>query len=270
MKNITLLLFLFITVTLIIGCGPSGEEVETEEMETEEIEVEEPAVYLNEGNQHILLFTKTDGFRHSSIDPGIEALIKMGNEKGFSITHTESPELFNENSLAEFDAVVFLNTTMTLFEGQQRDAFQNYIQSGGGFVGIHSATDTEYDWEWYGNLVGAYFSNHPGNPNVRNAIVRLVDPGHPATAHLPEEWEREDEWYNFGFINPDIQVLLALDTDSYEGSDHPGDHPISWYHHYDGGRSFYTGLGHTHESFSEGLFLDHLYGGLQFAMGEDQ
>lgn len=258
MKNILLpISFLLASAAITIGCSQSSNE---------EISSIEPVVYHHEGDQHILLFTKTAGFRHSSIDPGIEALVKMGEENGFSVTHTENSEIFSNDALAGFDAVVFLNTTMTLFESQQRDAFQNYIQSGGGFVGIHSATDTEYDWPWYGQLVGAYFDNHPGNPNVRNAIVRVTDSGHPATSHLPEEWEREDEWYNFGYINPDVHVLLELDTDSYEGSDHPGNHPVSWYHHYDGGRAFYTALGHTHESFTEALFLNHLYGGLQFAM----
>src|SRR5690625_5757994 len=96
----------------------------------------------------------------------------MSQEKKFTITHTEDARMFSDDRLKEFDAVVFLNTTMTLFGPEQREAFQNYIRSGGGFAGIHSATDTEYDWEWYGELVGAYFANHPGNPNVRNAIVR--------------------------------------------------------------------------------------------------
>lgn len=257
MKITSLLLPLILAATVTASCTQSNENPDSNE----------PIVRLNDGEQHILLFTKTDGFRHSSIDPGIEALKKMADDKGFTITHTEQSDIFSDEALAEFDAVVFLNTTMNLFEETQREAFKSYIQSGGGFVGIHSATDTEYDWAWYGDLVGAYFSNHPGNPNVRNAIVRVVDSSHPSTSHLPQEWEREDEWYNFGYINPDINILLELDTDSYEGSDHPGNHPISWYHYYDGGRSFYTGLGHTNESFTEDLFLEHLYQGLQFAMG---
>lgn len=259
MKTFTLLLSLLLGAGVAAGCTQSHEE-------TADVKA---SVFQNDGDQHILLFTKTDGFRHSSIEPGIEALKKMGQDKGFSITHSEDPRIFADDKLGEFDAVVFLNTTMTLFGPEQREAFQSYIGRGGGFAGIHSATDTEYDWEWYGELVGAYFANHPGNPNVRSAIVKVADRDHLATAHLPAEWKREDEWYNFGYINPDIQVLLMLDTDSYEGSDHPGNHPISWYHEFDGGRSFYTGLGHTHESFSEELFLEHLYGGLRYAMGTD-
>jgi len=163
--------------------------------------------------------------------------------------------------------VLFLNTTETVFEDVHRDNFQQYIQNGGGFVGVHSASDTEYDWPWYGDLVGAYFDNHPGNPNVRDAVIDVVDQSHPSTEHLPERWERADEWYNFGYFNDNVNVLLKLDTESYEGSDHPGDHPVAWYHEYDGGRAFYTALGHTKESYSETNFLKHLLGGIKYAAG---
>ena len=219
----------------------------------------------NEGTS-VLLFTKTEGWRHDSIEAGVEAIYQLGNENDFAVTWTEDSGYFTNESLSEYDAIIFLNTTLTLFDENQRSAFQNYIQSGGGFVGIHSATDTEYDWPWYGSLVGAYFDNHPNRPNVREAVIELVDSDHPSTRHLPERWVRSDEWYNFGYINEDVHVLLRLDTDSYEGSDHPGNHPIAWYHDYDGGRSFYTGLGHTIESFSEPMFLDHLLGGIQYAI----
>ncbi len=115
--------------------------------------------------------------------------------------------------------------------------------------------------------MGAYFDNHPGNPNVREAIVDVVDSEHHSTSMLPEHWEHTDEWYNFGYRNDDVNVLLELDTESYEGSDHPGDHSIAWYHNYDGGRAFYTGLGHTKETFSDPLYLEHLLGGIKYAMG---
>lgn len=134
-------------------------------------------------------------------------------------------------------------------------------------MGIHSASDTEYDWPWYGRLVGAYFSNHPNNPNVRDAVINVVEAGHPATEMLPERWERTDEWYNFRELPDHVNVLLTLDTDTYEGSGHPGYHPVAWYHEYDGGRAFYTALGHTIESYSEELFLKHVWGGIRYAMG---
>lgn len=220
-------------------------------------------------NNSVLLFTKTEGWRHDSIEAGVEAIYQLGNENDFSVTWTEDSEYFTTEYLSNFDAVIFLNTTLTLFNGSQRGALRNFIQNGGGFVGIHSATDTEYDWSWYGELVGAYFDNHPNSPNVREAVIEVVDADHPSTKHLPQEWVRSDEWYNFGYINDQVNVLLRLDTNSYGGSDHPGNHPIAWYHEFDGGRSFYTGSGHTKESFSEPHFLDHLLGGIQYAIGLD-
>lgn len=221
-----------------------------------------------ENEKAVLVFTKTSGFRHESINAGIPAIEKLGAEHGFDVIQTEDSERFNDEYLSNFDAVIFLNTTQTLFNEEQRNAFKSYIQNGGGFVGIHSASDTEYDWPWYGQLVGAYFANHPGNPNVRNAVVDLVNADHLSTENLPEHWEREDEWYNFREVPTHTNILLRLDTDSYEGSDHSGNHPISWYHEYDGGRAFYTGLGHTSESFTEDLYLDHLLGGINYAMGD--
>jgi len=216
--------------------------------------------------QSVLVFSKTAGFRHDSIEAGAEAVKNLGQDNGFNVTWTEESGYFTPENLSNYDAIIFLNTTLNVFENDdQRNAFQGYIQNGGGFVGVHSATDTEYDWPWYGELVGAYFDNHP--PGVIPAAIDVVDHDHPSTAHLPERWERTDEWYNFGFIYDELNVLMKLDTDSYEGSDHPGNHPISWYHEYDGGRSFYTASGHTIESFSEPEFLTHLLGGIQYAMG---
>jgi uncharacterized protein len=215
----------------------------------------------------VLVFTRTTGFRHRSIDAGTTAITELGREHGFQVTSTEDPAYFSDARLAEHDAVVFLSTTLTVLDDTQKQAFKRYIRSGGGFVGIHSATDTEYDWPWYGELVGAWFDNHP--PGVIDAAIEVVDASHPATAHLPQRWERRDEWYNFGYMNANVNVLLKLDTDSYLGSDHPGNHPVAWYHEFDGGRSFYTALGHSSEAFSEALFLQHLLGGIFYAMGEE-
>ena len=225
-------------------------------------------VERNDGS--ILVFSKTTGWRHESIEPGKEALKKIAAENGLDITLTEDATFFTDSNLKNYDAVIFLNTTETIFNDRQREAFKSYIQSGGGFVGIHSAADTEYDWPWYNRLVGAYFMNHPNNPNVHEAIIDVHTKDHLSTHMLPDRWKRADEWYNFKDRNESVQVLMWLDTDSYEGSKHPGDHPIAWYHEYDGGRAFYTGLGHTSESFTEDeLFLKHLWGGIRYAMGED-
>lgn len=252
--NYILLLFSLFLVLIFFSCA-SGQ--------TEEVNY-----LIDTDNDHaVLVFTKTAGWRHDSIEAGVEAVEKLGNEHSFNVTHTENSDYFTEENLAKYNAIIFLNTTLTVFEDHHREAFQNYIQNGGGFVGIHSASDTEYDWQWYGDLVGAYFTSHPNNPNVRNAVIDVLSHAHPATSHLPSEWEREDEWYNFGYINDQTNVLMKLDTDSYEGSEHPGNHPVAWYHEYDGGRAFYTALGHTKESFSEENFLNHILGGIRYASG---
>ncbi|HSB94656.1 MAG TPA: ThuA domain-containing protein [Flavitalea sp.] len=215
----------------------------------------------------ILVFSKTSGFRHSSIPAGKAALLKLGQENNFDVDTTENAAYFTEDSLQKYAAVVFLNTTMDVLNNYQEADFERYIQSGGGFVGVHSATDTEYDWGWYGRLVGAYFNGHP---QVQEAVIKVVDKNNPATAHLPAEWKRTDEWYNFKKFNKDVKVLLSIDEKSYQGGTMNNDHPMSWYHDYDGGRAFYTELGHTDESYSDPLYLKHLLGGIQYAIGENK
>ncbi len=250
------LLSLLIVAALLMLTGIIGCEVETEREEL-------PDTLLDHS---LLVFSKTDGWRHDSIEAGVDAVMALGEENGVFVFATEDAGYFNESDLDRFDAVLFLNTTETVFNAEQREAFQAYIQNGGGFAGVHSAADTEYDWPWYGEFVGAYFESHPSDPNVRNAEIIVENPNHISTHMLPNPWEREDEWYNFQEIPDHVEVLLRLDTDSYEGSEHPNNHPIAWFHDYDGGRAFYTGLGHTIESYSEQHFLDHLWGGLEYAM----
>ncbi|MDQ3395249.1 MAG: ThuA domain-containing protein [Bacteroidota bacterium] len=225
----------------------------------------------SQDEKRILVFSKTEGYRHESIEAGKLALMKLGAENNIKVDTTENSAYFTEDSLNRYSAVVFLNTTMDILDHRQEIAFERFIQSGGGFVGVHSAADTEYDWPWYGKLVGAYFHSHPGDPNVRTAVLEVKDKNNPATSFLPERWERMDEWYNYKSINPKIKVLATLDTTSYEDGVHFGrEHPIAWYHEYDGGRAFYTGGGHTDESFSEPLFLQHLLEGIQYAIGENR
>src|SRR5213594_888911 len=193
----------------------------------------------------VLVFSKTVAFRHSSIPNGIAAIRKLGQENGFAVDATEDAGAFTQKNLARYSAVVFLNTTGDVLNAAQQDVFERYIQAGGGYVGVHAATDTEYDWPWYGRLAGAYFNGHPGNPNVRRGTFRVLDKSHPATEGLPDRWEREDEFYNFKSIAPDIHVLIDIDEKSYEGRTNGDRHPMSWYHTFDGGRAFYTNLGHT-------------------------
>jgi len=222
---------------------------------------------VTDTDSQILIFSKTEGWRHDSIEAGHEAITELASTHNVSVTSTEDASYFISENLQYYDAVVFLNTTETVFNDNQRDAFKEYIQSGGGFAGIHAASDTEYDWPWYNKLVGAYFESHPNDPNVREAVLIVHNQDHLSTSELPERWERADEWYNFKDMNENVNVLISLDTDSYEGSAHPGNHPVAWYHEYDGGKSFYTALGHTIESYSEELFLEHIWGGITYAMG---
>ncbi len=218
----------------------------------------------------VLVFSKTEGFRHNSIESGIAAIEKLGATHGFTVEATEDASVFREDYLKDISTVIFLNTTGDILNQQQQVQMERYIQAGGGFVGIHSATDTEYAWPWYGKLVGAYFDGHPSGPNVRTATLNVVNPNHISTDSLPSDWQRTDEWYNYKAINPDNQVLIKIDETTYEGGTNGDNHPMSWYKEYDGGRTFYTGGGHTQESFSEPLFLYHLLGGIRYAIGANQ
>ncbi|WP_324650821.1 ThuA domain-containing protein [Georgenia sp. H159] len=215
-----------------------------------------------------LVFSKTAGFRHSSIPAGIAAIETLGDDHGFEVTATEDAAAFTTENLAQYDVVVWLSTTGDVLNAEQQTAFEQYIQGGGGYAGIHAASDTEYDWEWYGDLVGAYFAGHP--PGTPDGTVVVEDPAHPSTEHLPARWDRTDEWYSFR-DNPrgDVHVLASLDETTYDaGNNAMGeDHPIAWCQDYDGGRSWYTGGGHTDASYAEPEFLTHILKGLQTAAG---
>ncbi|WP_291399285.1 ThuA domain-containing protein [Daejeonella sp.] len=212
----------------------------------------------------VLVFSKTAGYRHGSIQAGKLALIKLGNENGFVVDTTENENYFSEDSLKKYSAVIFLSTTGNVLNSPQQISFERYIQAGGGYVGIHAAADTEYDWPWYGKLAGGYFVSHP---KIQDASLNIRNKNHISTKHLPENWIRKDEWYNYKDLNKDIQVLINLDEKSYEGGENGENHPISWFHEFDGGRAFYTGLGHTNESYTEENFLKHVLGGIQYAIG---
>ncbi|MCC9152375.1 ThuA domain-containing protein [Streptomyces parvulus] len=213
----------------------------------------------------ILVFSKTAGFRHSSIDDGLAALRDLGTAHNFTVDATEDAGAFTSGNLGQYRAVVFLSTTGDVLDGTQQTAFEQYIQGGGGYVGIHAAADTEYDWPFYDGLAGALFHSHPA---VQSATVRVEDRAHDATAHLGRTWQRTDEWYNYR-TNPrtTAHVLASLDESSYSGGNMAGDHPISWCKDYRGGRAFYTGGGHTDESFADPAFNRHLLGGIRWAAG---
>jgi type 1 glutamine amidotransferase len=219
-------------------------------------------------HRRLLVFSKTGGFRHASIKDGKIALQKLATEHNFAVDFTEDATVFNDANLAHYDVVVFLLTTGEILNDSQQAAFERYIRAGGGYVGIHSATDTEYTWPWYGGLVGAYFDRIHGHSKVVQATVHVVDRTHPSTVMLPALWVRTDEWYNFA-SNPSgrVHVLLTVDEKTYKGGVMGANHPIAWYHEYDGGRAWYTAMGHTSGSYYEPLFLAHLWGGITYAVG---
>ncbi|RKQ92253.1 glucose/arabinose dehydrogenase [Solirubrobacter pauli] len=232
----------------------------------------------------VLVFSKTAGFRHDSIPQGIAAIQKLGTENNFTVTASEDATVFTDANLAQYDVIVFMSTTGDILNKDQQDAFERYMHAGGGWVGVHAASDTEYTWPYYGQMVGAYFRNHPsGTPQ---ATIRIEDGDEPSTTGIPAAWTRNDEWYNFQkpsnpVVNgnqpgiPDysprtsgVHVLATVDESTYDEVDDSAeadDHPIAWCSNFDGGRAWYTGIGHTQATFSEPDALKHLLGGLKTA-----
>src|SRR6266404_1812196 len=211
-----------------------------------------------------LVFSATAGFRHDSIPNGIALIQMLGATNNFAVDTTEDATWFTDANLAQYKAVIFLNTTGdVLTNAQQQGALQHYLEAGGGWVGVHAAADTLHNWPWYGRLAGAYFVSHPA---IQQATVKVDDRVDPSTSMLPKRWVRTDEWYNFATNpRPAEHVLATLDETTYSGGTLGFDHPIAWCQNYDGGRAWYTAGGHTPESYSEPLYQAHLLGGILFA-----
>jgi type 1 glutamine amidotransferase len=202
----------------------------------------------------LLVYTKTTGYRHDSIPAGVKAVGQLG----FDVDHTEG-ELA---SLDRYAAVVFLSTSGNVLDEAAREALAGYLASGGAWLGIHGASTTEYDWPWFGGLVGAWFDQHP---EIQAGTMTVEDREHPATRHLGATWTWRDEWYAFrSSPRPGVHVLLSVDESTYQGGTMGTDHPIAWCREYGGGRSFYTALGHMTESFAEPAFRQHLRGALEW------
>lgn len=223
----------------------------------EEKEDEEPEV---------LIFYKTEGYWHRSIPTGRDVIEELGENNGFDVSDTDEAEDFNKEDLQEYDLVIFLNTTGNVLNEKQQEAFEYYMENGGNFLGIHAAADTEYDWPWYGKLVGARFMSHP---EVTQAEVVVEKPNNPMVWGLPKRWKRTDEWYNYRDIQPGLKVIMTVDESTYEGGKNGTPHPIAWYHDMKGGGvAIYTGGGHTIESYWEPAFRQHLLQCILFALGE--
>ena len=228
--------------------------------------VTQPACGAAAAPDDVLVFSKTAEYRHDAIPAGIRTIRELGSANGFTVTATEDAAAFTTANLARYEAVVFLNTTGDILDDAQQAAFESYIRAGHGFVGVHAAADTEYDWPFYGDLVGAYFASHPA---IQPATVRVEDRSHPATSHLGATWNRTDEWYNFrSNVRSTARVLATLDESSYSGGSMGADHPHVWCKNIaGGGRSFYTGGGHTQQSYTDPAFRAHLLGAIRYATG---
>lgn len=218
--------------------------------------------------KRMLVFSKTKAFRHKSIPAGQEALLKLGAENGIVVDTTENSAVFTEDNLGRYGAIVFLNTTGDILDAEQQSAFERYIQGGGGYVGIHAATDTEYEWPWYNKLSGAYFLSHPSNPNVQEGEAYAVNKNHPSMFGFPDRWKIKDEFYDFKSFNKDVNVLIKIDEKTYKGGKMGDDHPMSWYHEFDGGKAFYTNFGHEDATYENPVFLKHLLGGIQYVWAD--
>jgi type 1 glutamine amidotransferase len=219
-----------------------------------------------------LIVTTTNGWHHEALHHGVLAIKEMAKRNSFEAVLFEDPGSFTDKNLQQFQVVIFLNTTGDIFNAEQQKVMERFIQSGKGYVGIHSASDTEYEWEWYTKLVGRMFHIHPV---IQTAKLQVTDSSFPGLQGFANGKLWTDEWYEFGkpLVN-DLQVVLSVDESSYDPKADWGarkgvgmgkEHPVAWYHNYDGGRSFYTALGHVPAIYSDKAFLDHLYAGIYWA-----
>ena len=220
----------------------------------------------NKNTFSVLVITETKGWVHDSIESGLSLIKSIGVKNKFNVYHSDNSSVITYDNLRDIKTIIFLNTTEDILTDYEQRVMETFIKSGKGFIGVHAAADTEYNWQWYGDLVGAYFRNHS---DIVPAKILTIDNDHGITKHLNQDWEIEDEWYNFDYISSNIKILLKLDESSYQGGEHTDNHPITWYQEYDGGRSFYTALGHTKEVYKDNRFIQLLEKGILYASYED-
>ena len=256
-------LFLVLMMIVLAGCGSDGSSGDVSG------DLQTTSTGSTSGTPKreiaVLLFTRTTGFRHASIPAAVGAIeARAAAAGGVTVESTEDPGAFNDLNLSRFDAVVFLLTTGDVLDATQEGAFERYVRSGGGYAGVHSATDTEYDWPFYGALVGAYFEDHP---MIQPATVVVDDRADPSTRMLPARWVRTDEWYNFRAQPADVEVLARVDETTYNGGSMGSTHPVVWRRVDERTRSWYTAMGHGDDSWTDSLFVDHVMGGIGWAAG---
>ncbi len=233
-----------------------------------------PANCVAATDKAILVFSKTNGYRHASIDAGVEAIRKEGQKRGWEVVATENGAYFHEICLKSYRAVVFLSPTGDFLTDEQQHAFEKYIQNGGGYAGIHAAADCEYEWDWYGTMLGTRFRSHTFLPYPIPEAEIVTEPGsHPAIDGLPARWSKKDEWYNFHESvrgKPGFQILLTVDESTYPAfwpKAMHGDHPIAWSRSMGKGRMFYTAIGHNASTYRDPTAMKHIMGGIAWVAG---
>ena len=219
-----------------------------------------------------LLVTETAGWHHGSIVAVVPALEDLADRHNFRLDRKQDATPLTDRQLENYDVIILANTTGDIFTDEEQAAFEKFIQSGKGYVGIHAASDTEYDWPWYTQLVGHMFKIHP---TIQTAMLDVIDPNFPGLGRWPGRVLWTDEWYEFGEAQADnLNYLITIDETTYNpvanwgrvSGDGMGEfHPLAWYHEHDGGRAFYTALGHMPEVYQDKLFLEHVYGGIYWA-----
>ena len=228
--------------------------------------------------KRVLVYTRNyvtggGGYVHENIPYSVAAIRKMGAENGFAVDVSDDPEVFTDANLKQYRALVFSNSNNEAFATDaQREAFRRYIESGGGFVGIHSASGSERQWRYFWSVLGGKFLRHP---REQPFVVRVKDANHPATKDLPATFEWRDECYYMDHLNPDIHVLLVTDPaklDDPDKAEYPGDRfgdslPLAWYQNIGAARSFYTALGHNKEDYENPLLYKQILGGILWVMG---
>ena len=226
------------------------------------------SVTIGQNQFEILVYAQYDQYHKDNIPVGILVFKEMAQKHQFGLTWTMDAGIFTEESMKDYATIVFFNTKADQFTDEQKQGLKNYINNGGGFVGIHAATTTDGQWPWYNQLIGRVFTWHP---QIQSGILEVIDPEFPATLHLPKKWIWTDEWYNFSEPKSDnLKVILKVDESTYNttlGLGEPisvmGDfHPIAWYQEFDGGRSFYSALGHNPETYEDERHLELIYGGI--------
>lgn len=223
---------------------------------------------------HVLIYTKNgEGFVHDNIASSVKGLKKLAMDNGFTVDVSDDPSIFTPGNIDQYDLLIFSNTNNEAFDNQtQRDVFKNYIQQGGGLLGIHSASGSERDWPWFWKVIGGKFLRHS---KFQSFSIVKIDPNHISAQVVPNTWVREDESYYLKELNPDIQVILATDLTSIEDdkakNEYPANtfgnyFPVTWCHNFDGGHQWYTSLGHRKDHYEDSVFMNHILSGIKWIL----